>query len=179
MKKIFYSIFIVALLISCGESDSNEVGLDIITSSEKIYTFDDLKEMGFKKNREYDIEQLPGATEAYFGFWGIKRSESKDYEVRFYSSHSDAVNLGESLAIEVSGNDAIIAKDETTWKEGSKDRRQVGGGVDKGSLGLQATGIFPKYGNYVIYGNMVILCEGQEGIALETCWDLINAIESE
>jgi len=55
----------------------------------------------------------------------------------------------------------------------------VGGGVDKGSLGLQATGIFPKYGNYVIYGNMVILCEGQEGIALETCWDLINAIESE
>ena len=72
-----------------------------------------------------------------------------------------------------------IVKDETTWKEGSKDRRQVGGGVDKGSLGLQATGIFPKYGNYLIYGNMVILCEGQEGIALETCWDLINAIKSE
>ena len=165
------------ILISCGESESSENELVIITSSEKIYTFDDLKEMGFKKNREYDIEQLPGATEAYFGFWGIKRSESKDYEVRFYSSHSDAVSLGENLAIEVSGNDAIIAKDETTWKEGSKDRRQVGGGVDKGSLGLQATGIFPKYGNYIIYGNMVILCEGQEGIALETCWDLINALE--
>ena len=51
MKKIFYSIFIVALLISCGESDSNEVGLDIITSSEKIYTFDDLKEMGFYEGK--------------------------------------------------------------------------------------------------------------------------------
>lgn len=179
MKKFIYLIFITLLIISCGDSSSNEKQLEIITSSEKIYTFDDLKKMGFKKNREYDIEELPGATEAYFGFWGIKRSESKDYEVRFYSNHSDAVNLGQNLAIEVSGNDAIIAKDETTWKEGSKDRRQVGGGVDKGSLGLQATGIFPKYGNYVIYGNMVILCEGQEGIALETCWDLINAIESE
>jgi len=177
MKKILYSIFIIAILISCGESESSENELVIITSSEKIYTFDDLKEIGFKKNREYDIEELPGATEAYFGFWGIKRSESKDYEIRFYSSHSDAVNLGENLAIEVSGNDAVIAKDETSWKEGSKDRRQVGGGVDKGSLGLQATGIFPKYGNYIIYGNMIILCEGQEGIALETCWDLINALE--
>ena len=158
-----------------------ELGISFFFGSIDIAFFNDiakdLKEIGFKKNREYDIEQLPGATEAYFGFWGIKRSESKDYEVRFYSSHSDAVNLGESLAIEVSGNDAIIAKDETTWKEGSKDRRQVGGGVDKGSLGLQATGIFPKYGNYIIYGNMVILCEGQEGIALETCWDLINALE--
>lgn len=177
MKKIFYFVFIVVLLISCGESESNQKQLEIITATEKIYSFEDLTNMGFKKNREYDVEELTGASEAYFGFWGIKRSESKDYEIRFYSSHSDAVNLGENLAIEVSGNDAIIAKDETTWKEGNKDRRQVGGGVDKGSLGLQATGIFPKYGNYIIYGNMVILCEGQEGIALETCWDLINALE--
>ena len=177
MKKIFYSVFIAALLISCGESEGNQKQLEIITATEKIYSFEDLTSMGFKKNREYDVEELTGASEAYFGFWGIRRSESKDYEIRFYSNHSDAVNLGENLAIEVSGNDAVIAKDETTWKEGSKDRRQVGGGVDKGSLGLQATGIFPKYGNYIIYGNMVILCEGQEGIALETCWDLINALE--
>ena len=179
MKKIFYLIFVSALIVSCGESGSSEKQLDVITNTEKIYTFDDLKSIGFKKNREYDVEDLTGASEAYFGFWGIKKSESKDYEIRFYANHADAVNLGESLAIEVTGNDAVITKDETSWKEGSKDRRQVGGGVDKGSLGLQATGIFPKYGNYVIYGNMVILCEGQEGIALETCWDLINAIESE
>ena len=177
MKNFLYSILIAAFVISCGESASNEKMLDIITPSEKTYSFDDLKSMGFKKNREYDVENLPGASEAYFGFWGIKKSESKDYEIRFYPNHNDAVSFGETLAIEVTGNDAVIAKDETTWKEGSKDRRQVGGGVDKGSLGLQATGIFPKYGNYVIYGNMVILCEGQEGIALETCWDLINAIE--
>ena len=179
MKKNFYLVVISILIISCGESDASKKQLDIITDTEKIYAFDDLKSMGFKKNREYNVEELTGASEAYFGFWGIKKSESKDYEIRFYSNHADAVSLGESLAIEVTGNDAIIVKDETTWKEGSKDRRQVGGGVDKGSLGLQATGIFPKYGNYVIFGNMVILCEGQEGIALETCWDLINAIKSE
>ena len=45
--------------------------------------------MGFKKNREYDVEDLTGgeASEAYFGFWGIKKSESKDYEIRFYANH--------------------------------------------------------------------------------------------
>ena len=139
MKKIFYLVVISILIISCEESDASKKQLDIITDTEKIYTFDDLKSIGFKKNREYDVEELTGASEAYFGFWGIKKSESKDYEIRFYSNHADAVSLGESLAIEVTGNDAIIVKDETTWKEGSKDRRQVGGGVDKGSLGLLFT----------------------------------------
>ena len=178
MKTIFFlSIMVSALILACGSSENSKSSLEIITPSDRIYTYEDLKATGFKKNRQYDVSELNGAKEAWFGFWGIKRSESKDYEIRFYSSHEDAVSLGETLAIEVTGNDAVIAKDETTWKEGSKDRRQVGGSVDKGSLGLQATGIFPKYGNYIIYGNMVILCEGQEEIALQTCWDLINAIE--
>ena len=114
MRKKFYLILFAALIISCGESSSNEKQLEIVTNTEKIYTFDDFKRVGFKKNREYDIEGLAGASEAYFGFWGIKRSESKDYEIRFYSNHDDAVNLGENLAIEVTGNDAVIAKDETT-----------------------------------------------------------------
>ena len=83
MKKLFYLIFAGALIVSCGESGSSEKQLDVITNTEKIYTFDDLKIMGFKKNREYDVEDLTGASEAYFGFWGIKKSESKDYEIGF------------------------------------------------------------------------------------------------
>jgi len=176
MKKYFL-ISILVFLIACSGLGKSQSSLAIVTPSDRIYTFEDLKSVGFKKNREYDVSELTGAKEAWFGFWGIKKSESKDYEARFYSSHEDAINLGENLAKEASGNDAIIAKDDATWKEGSKDRRQVGGGVDKGSLGLQATGIFPKYGNYIIYGNMILLCEGQEEIALQTCWNLINALE--
>ena len=52
MKKIFYFIFISAVILSCGESGASEKQLDVITNTEKIYSFDDLKSMGFKKNRE-------------------------------------------------------------------------------------------------------------------------------
>ncbi len=178
---IISKLIIIALLsiiflnTACSGADSN-AKLEVITPSERIFTFDDLISVGFKKNRNYDVSDLPGAKDAWFGFWGITRSESKDYEVRFYESHQDAITMGEVLAQEVTGNDAVINKN-STWKTGSKDRRQVGGGVDKGSLGLQATGIFPKYGNYIIYGNMILLCEGQEEIALKTCWDLVKELE--
>ena len=42
MKKLFYLIFVGALIVSCGESGSSEKQLDVITNTEKIYTFDDL-----------------------------------------------------------------------------------------------------------------------------------------
>ncbi len=175
MKLMFFlSLMASALIFACGSSENAE-SLEIVTPSEQIFSLDDFTSVGYKKNRTYDVSELPGATGAWFGFWK-NEGESNDFEIRIYSSHEDAVSMGENLAAEVAGNDALIGKDEATWQEGSKDRRQVGGGVDKGSLGLQATGIFPKYGNYAIYGNVILLCEGQEGLALETCWKLIDVI---
>ena len=171
---IFLSIMASALIFACGSSE-NTKSLEIVTPSEQIFSLDDFTSVGYKKNRTYDVSELPEATGAWFGFWK-NEGESNDFEIRIYSSHEDAVSMGETLAAEVAGNDALIGKNEATWQEGSKDRRQVGGGVDKGSLGLQATGIFPKYGNYAIYGNAILLCEGQEGLSLETCWKLIDAI---
>ena len=54
--------------------------------------------MGFKKNREYDVEDLTGLLRLILVFGGIKKSESKDYEIGFMLT-TDAVNLGENLAI--------------------------------------------------------------------------------
>ena len=176
MKRILITVSVIISLTGCSGGKSDVTSMNVITPSDHIFTFDNLKTIGFKKNREYDISELPGATEAWFGFWGEDRSNIKDYEIRFYPTHSDAVSLGENLAQEVTGDDAVITK-KATWKEGIKDRRQVGGGRTKGTLELQATGIFPKYGNYAIYGNMVILCEGQEELALETCWKLIQHLQ--
>ncbi|MDP7194020.1 MAG: hypothetical protein QF496_00365 [Dehalococcoidia bacterium] len=175
MNKILIIATIFLVLVSCSSEKSKDTSLEIVSDTGKTFTFDDLKSIGYKKNRTYDISELKGATGAWYGFWGETRSTSKDYEVRIYNNHSDAVSMGENLAKEVTGDDAIITK-EATWKEGIKDRRQVGGGRTKGTLELQATGIFPKYGNYVIYGNIILLCEGQEEISLESCWKLINAL---
>ena len=122
MNKILIIAIIFLVLVSCSSEKSKDTSLEIVSNPGKTFTFDDLKSIGYKKNRIYDISELKGATGAWYGFWGETRSTSKDYEVRIYNTHSDAVSMGENLAKEVTGDDAIITK-EATWKEGIKDRR--------------------------------------------------------
>ena len=178
MNKLFFSLAILSILIfSCSSEDtsSQESQLQVVTNSEKVFTIDDFYSMGFKKNKSYDVTELEGASDAVFGFWGEKKSDSKTYEIRIYDSHQNAVSLGESFAKEVTGNDAVIKSSQSSWKEGLKDRRKIGGPGDSGG---GRSGTFPRYGNYAIYGNVIMLCEGPEEIALENCWDLINNLSN-
>ena len=153
------------LICGCG-NEGKKITYDIIIPDERIFAFEDLEEIGFKKNRQYDVSKLEGAKEAWNGFWSPDKKQ-KEYELRFYPSHAIAVSLGEPLAQEATGEDAIIKKSDATWKEGIKDRRRS----------QRTSGSHPKYGNYSIYGNIVMLCEGQVGISLEVCWKLISTLE--
>ena len=176
MNKLFFSLAILSILIfSCSSEDtsSQESQLQVITNSEKVFSIDDFYSMGFKKNKSYDVTELEGASDAVLGFWGEKKSDSKTYEIRIYDSHENAISLGESFAKEVTGNDAVIKSSQSSWKEGLKDRRKSGGPRGSGD-----SGTFPRYGNYAIYGNVIMLCEGPEEIALENCWDLINNLSN-
>ena len=56
----------------------------------------------------YDVEDLTGANSAYFGFWGLDPYNRQDYELRFFSPHSDAVELGTALADERIGDSASL-----------------------------------------------------------------------
>ena len=56
-------ISIIFLNTACSGADSN-AKLEVITPSERIFTFDDLTSVGFKKNRNYDVSDLPGAKDA-------------------------------------------------------------------------------------------------------------------
>ena len=159
-------------LIGC-KNNPEFITYDVINPTNRIFTYEDLKSIGFKKNRTYDVSELEGAIGAWYGFWGKDAYSRKEYEIRIYQTHEDAVALGEDLAQEVTGNDAVITKN-STWKEGIRDRRTIGG---PGSGGGGRSGTFPKYGNYSIYGNIVMLCEGQVDLALEVCWELIRAIQ--
>ena len=178
MNKLFFSLAILSILIfSCSGDDTSSQGsqLQVVTNSEKLFSMDDFYNLGFKKNRSYDVSELEGASNAVFGFWGLTKSDSKTYEIRIYDSHQNAVSLGESFAKEVTGNNAIIKSSQSSWKEGLKDRRKIGGPGDSGG---GRSGTFPRYGNYAIYGNVIMLCEGPEEIALENCWDLINNLSN-
>jgi hypothetical protein len=41
-------------------------------------------------------------------------------ELRFYNSHDEAVKLGQSLAVEVTGEDAVRVAEDMTWSGGVK-----------------------------------------------------------
>ena len=98
---ILYSLITsIIVLISCSGEKSDELFYEIVTPSDKIFAFQDLKNIGFKKSREYNVSDLEGATEAWYGFWGEDEYSRKDYEIRFYSSHQNAVSLGEENIID-------------------------------------------------------------------------------
>ena len=175
MKRILILSLTLLTFVSCsGNRDVSSY--DVVTNSSRIFTFEELESIGFKKNKEYDVSDLEGALIAVNGFWSTDIGK-KEYELRFYPSHSVAVSLGESLAQEVTGKDGIIKKSDLTWKEGIKERRKIRGeeGGKTGASGGNSTG--PKHGNYSIYGNVVMLCEGPEITSLEVCWKLINALK--
>ena len=169
----------ISVLSACGsDQDSNggTVNVDFQQVMDVEITFepDDLDKIDFKKARSYDVEGLPGATAAVFGFWRTSSGDPIDYEVRFYASHAAAVELGTALAEEGSGVDAVLIENDATYKEGVKDRRMiVGSGVGGGAR----SGIGPRYGNYAIYGNVAMLCAGAAGEqSLERCEELANAL---
>ena len=186
MHKSFKNILIFAIPlllsthIACGSdgagdsADSAPVGFQQVMDIDTVFTPDDLDKIGFKKSRSYKLEGLPGASAAIFGFWRIASGDPIDYEVRFYESHADAVELGTALADEGSGKDAVLDPDDAQYKEGVKDRRMiVGSGVGGGAR----SGTGPRYGGYAIYGNITMLCGGAAGEqALDRCEELADAL---
>ncbi len=165
--------------IACGSDDSDEAAIPRIYDPGKNLTIEDLQAVGFKKSKTYDVEGLVGADNAYYGFWGPDPYDRKDYEVRFFASHSDAIELGTTQADERSGEDAILDKELMSWPDGVKYARECKG--DKGS-GPVSHGVqsckSPKYWDYSIYANMILLCSGGD---IETarilCNDLLETIE--
>ena len=165
---------LLVLVGACGEK-ADDSSYDVVTTSDRIFTFEELEPIGFKKNKEYDVSGLEGSTKAINGFWSTDIGK-KEYELRFYPSHAIAVSLGESLAQEVTGFDGKIKKSEVTWKEGAKERRQI---TDSGTTeDSNWNKVISKHGNYAIYGNIIMLCEGPEIISLEVCWKLIGALQN-
>ncbi len=169
-------------LSACGSDDDSSNGGEVakagfqqVMDVSTVFTPEDLNKIGFKKSRSYNLEGLPGASDAIFGFWRIASGDPIDYEVRFYANHADALELGTELANEGSGADAVLDDDIATYKEGVKDRRMI---VGSGIGGGARSGTGPRYGDYAIYGNVVMLCGGAAGEqALERCEELANALD--
>ena len=171
--------------IGCGLTDTGSSNIQRINASEVVFTLEDLIAGGFKKVKTYKVKDLPGATGAYYGFY-----DKTDYEIRFYQTHGDALELGLEIAEERVGptpEDVKIRKDDATWKEGLKEARLCtgpttgstsGGGTVIGAGGMGGFCVFPKYKDLIVYGNFILLCQGNdESESKKNCIKLVKNLE--
>ena len=175
--ELILTTVILAALFGSGCTDdrenSGQGGLIQIADSGRIIHVSELLESPFKKFKEYSTEGLPGAEAVIYGFLKVD-SDSFDYEVRFYKNHKESVELGTEFAEEGSGPSAVIKKRNALYKEGIRDRRVVIGGLE-GAIEGGSTG--PKYGGYLIYENLIMLCQGANvEQSMERCEFLTNML---
>ena len=178
-------IAIMTLAAGCNAGDSEDVGPTQIFPSGTDYTIDFLKGFGVKMSRQYDVEDLPNSLDAWKVLWGSDPNNKHDYEVRFYPSHDLAISSGKSFAKEATASEIELSdveserKDEflshQSWKEGASDRwrgRRLP--TFTGSV-VNATG--PMYLNWIIVGNIVIICDGiDDQEALSRCNEMKTAL---
>ena len=159
-----------------GTSNSENTLPGNITNENGMYSVEDFINSGFKVVKEYDVSELEDALGVWFGFWknDFNKSAVLDYEIRIYPSHQLALDTGVKYVEEVIGEDAILGKSLSSWKEGIQDRRLRTG---RGMSGSESNAIRAKYLDYLVFGNTMILCTGLDLTdARQNCSDLVNSL---
>ena len=126
-----------------------------VNSRDGALTISDFETVGIKTTRQYDVTNLWGAIDAWFGFRRVGGTDPVEFELRFYTDHPSAVSDGSFYAKDVTGEGAnLLSTDAASTEEGFQDRVIKIKGTPKGIYE-------PKYSDYAVYGNMVMLCEGK------------------
>jgi len=174
---IIKSLIVLSILFifSCSNNDDEKVKENIMDGSydNLFLSKESFEKIGFKFNKDYNVENLPDAVSAVYGFWGLKSFDRLAYELRFYPSNKVAKESGIFYAEEVTGSDAILKKSEASWKEGIKDRS---GTTFFGTISS-------KYMDYVIFGNVIVLCPSEKSSAVSgvsdpilNCSNMLNEV---
>jgi len=165
---------LVCTFLACGTGEP-DLPLERVVDDARIFTVQELRTAGMKTSKQYDVSDLPEGVDAWYGFIKTDRGPM-DIEVRFYANHADAVSFGTALAEEVSGVDADVDEETTTWLVGVKDRVRMksGGTADLAAWSGQRR---PNYADFVIFGNIVLLCQGDEPRqSVVVCHELIASL---
>ena len=139
-------------------------GVEVV-STDAVFTEDDLiNTPNFKKSKNIKVEGLDEATGAVYGFFGPDPYDRREFEARFYPDHETAITVGVDFANEATGPDAVIAKDVQRWDEGLVQRRACSGNTRGSHHSGKCDNA--KYGDYVVAGNLVLLCQGKDSQTL-------------
>lgn len=161
-----------ATVIACssggpaGGLAQSQATIHKITPSARVYSADDLRAAGLRVNRDYNVAGLVSAESAHHGFLN-----QKEYEARLYVSHADAATRGAEAALLVTGPNAVVTG-QVPWAEGAADRRKC-----VGRFGTANANCAARYGDFMVFGNIVLLCEGHDSeTALLTCQALVSRL---
>jgi hypothetical protein len=171
-----FAVYTVGCSSETGTSNSENTPLEKITNESGIYSVEDFINTGFRVVKEYDVSELEDSLGVWFGFWknDFNKSVVLDYEIRIYPSHQLVLDKGVKYVEEVIGEDAILGKSLSSWKEGIQDRRLRTG---RGMSGSESNAIRAKYLDYIVFGNTMILCTGLDLTdARQNCFDLVNSL---
>ena len=191
LKNLFISLLII-IFLGCfndeistptPEPKGEEIQFQQILDNGKIYSSKDFFEAGFNQYKEYNVSKLTEATEAWYGYWGPDEDNVKYYELRFYPDHSTAVSEGTPFAKDATGDDAKLKRQETMWRVGLPDRKQDAScqqryNLQRSSLRGECGSRVSKYADYIIFNNVVMLCEGKDSNeAFKLCHSLVNSLK--
>ena len=175
-RTLLISLILLAIVGACGEGNSDNTPLEKITFESGMFSIEDFVNTGFKVSQEYDVSELEDSLAVLFGFWTNDSNNSTvlDYEVRIYPSQQLALDKGVKYVEEVIGENAVLNKSRSSWKEGIQNRRTRS---DKSYKGSSANTVRAKYLDYIVYGNTIILCTGLDlTYARQNCSDLANSL---
>ena len=141
------------VLIACGTesagvTDTAEEGSLVVRDTD-TFTVNSFLNAGWKKSKEFSTETVPGSIAIWYGFY-----KSQDVEIRFYSSHADALGPGRESA------NAAVDRVSNANLEGNA---------------IFASGQRTQYSDFMVAGNTVILCQSY----ITVCAELVENIPSD
>lgn len=150
---ILSAALLLLIVVACSSSDSTTSDANVsedngptIIRTDDTFTTDSFVNAGWKKSKEYSTETVPDANSIWYGFY-----KSQDVEIRFYSSHAQAIGPGL-----VSANEVV---------DRTPNSNLQGNALFSGD---QRTG----YSDFMVAGNTVILCQS----LIEVCEELVANI---
>ena len=137
-------------------------------------TISDFETVGIKTTQQHDVTNLWGAIDAWSGFRRVSGTSPAEFELRFYTNHSSAVSNGTFYAEDVTGEDANLLSTNSAWTQGIEDR------VIRDPFTRDGGKFVPKYMDYAVYGNIVMLCEGKTAAESQAaCRWLIDQLDQQ
>ena len=143
-------VVLLLLIAACG-SDSGDGAAPaedgpIVVRNGELFDVDSFVNAGWKKSKEYSTETVPGSNAIWYGFY-----KSQDVEIRFYTSHADALGPGMDSA------NLVVDRVPNSNLQGAAL-----------FSGDQRTG----YNDFMVAGNTVILCQS----LIDVCEELVENI---